>query len=362
MKSLLGITVFVLLGLLTAAIIAFPNSFSHNKLPYDYEQQGLKQQIVIKFAYVVAEDTPKGLAAEKFAQLVQQKTHGKVHVELFPDGSLYNEFDEIGALEQGNIQMTAPSFSIVSQQIPQWSIADLPFAFPNQDAVNAALNGDIGKQLLQTLPAHGIIGLALWENGFRQITNDKRPLVYPGDLAGLKIRTETSAVSESEFQTLGATTTALPFNQLYKRLEDHDVDGEENSISNIYTQKLYQVQTYMTVNRISYLGYAVLMNKKFWDGLPRPIQQEIQSAMQATTTWEHEQAVSINALQLEEMEDQSNIQVTTLSPSQQQAWVNALRPVYNQYAQMFGPRLMNDVRRLQEQYGPMKSTRGSMAK
>lgn len=353
MKSLLGIIAFVVFGLLTAVLVAFPNALSPSALPKDYEQHGLNRQIIIKFAYVTTENTPKGLAAQKFAQLISQKTNGRVKVELFPDGSLYNEFDEIDALERGNIQMTAPSFSIVSAQIPQWSIMDLPFAFRNENAVTAAFDGDIGKQLLQTLRSRNMVGLALWKNGFRQLTNDKRPLVLPTDLAKLRIRTETSDVSEAEFRQLGATVSALPFNQLYSALATHAVDGEENSASNIYTQKLYQVQRYMTIANISYLGYAVLMNKQFWDHLPPDIRRQIQEAMDETTVWEHEEALRVNQKQLQALQDtQTHMKIQTLTPAQRQVWLSELQPVYREYSAQFGTRLMNDVKTIQQQYGP----------
>jgi len=350
-KSILGITLFILLGFLMAVFIAFPSAFSRKTLPYDYEQQGLNQQIVIKFAYVVAENTPKGLAAEKFANLVDKDTHGQVKVELFPDGTLYNEFDEIPALEKGNIQMTAPSFSIVASQIPQWSIMDLPFAFANQQAVNAALDGDIGQQLLNTLPAKNMVGLALWTNGFRQLTDDKRSLLYPSDLTGLKFRTETSQVSEAEFRQMGASALALPFNQLYDQLQRHAVDGEENSISNIYSQKLYQVQKYLTISQISYLGYVVLINKPFWNGLSPSFRNEIQQAMAETTAWERKQAVLLNQQQLQAMKSQHSMQVTTLTPTQKKQWIQTLQPIYSQFYKTFGPHLMNDLAAIQRSYG-----------
>lgn len=352
MKSILGITIFIMLGLLTAVIIAFPHLFASGNLPTDYEQQGLNKQIVIKFAYVVAENTPKGLAAEKFASLVKQKTHGRVKVELFPDGSLYNEFDEINALENGNIQMTAPSFSIISNQIPQWSIMDLPFAFSNQKAIQAALDGDIGKQLLETLNSKNMVGLALWENGFRQLTDDKRALIQPQSVSGLIFRTETSKISEQEFRTLNATAVALPFNQLYKKLEEHTVDGEENSISNIYTQKLYQVQKYMTISRISYLGYAVLMNEHFWNSLPANLQQEIRQAMKETTDWERKESILLNNEQLQDLQDHTSMKIHTLTPSEKLKWMEKLKPVYKQFSDVLGSRLMSDVYRIQRQYGP----------
>lgn len=350
MKAFLGITSFVILGLLTAAVLGFANLFSPSPLPYDYEQKGLGKQIVIKFSYVVAANTPKGLAAVKFASLVNETTHGRVKVELFPDGSLYNEFDELDALQKGTVQMIAPDFSMVSGVIPQWAVMDLPFAFANEEAVQAALNGDIGTQLLQTLGSDNMVGLAFWNNGFRQLTNDTRPLIQPSDLKGLNFRIEQSKVSEVQFQVLQATTVPLPFNQLYNKLEIHTVDGEENSVSNIYSQKLYEVQKYATLNNISYLGYVVLANKTFWDGIPPDLQNDIQKAMNTTTTWERQEATRLNQQQLQELKHR--MQVIELTPAQKMQWLQQMKPVYAQFSPLFGDRLMNDIQAIQQAYGP----------
>jgi tripartite ATP-independent transporter DctP family solute receptor len=341
MKSFLGITIFVLLGLLAATVVGFSNLFP-SSLPYDYEQQNLNKQIVIKFSYVVSENTPKGLAAEKFANLVNEKTNGRVKVELFPDGSLYNEFDEMDALERGNVQMIAPDFSMVSNTFPKWSIMDLPFAFANDDEVHKALSGDIGQELLKTLTQKDMLGLAFWDNGFRQITSSNWPIIHPSDCEGQDFRTELSKAMESQFHELDATTTSIPFNQLYRQLETHAVDGEENSISNIYSQKLYQVQKYITINNISYLGYVVIIDKTFWDKIPSDLQGDITDAMRETTEWEKGQAVRLNQQQWDDLRKQP-IKIHVMTDAEKEQWEQVLKPVYTQFTPIVGKRLMNEL-------------------
>lgn len=342
MKTFLGITAFVLLGLLTATIVGF-SSLLPSAQPYDYEQQNLDKQIVIKFSYVVSENTPKGLAAQRFANLVNQKTNGRVKVELFPDGSLYNEFDEMDALERGNVQMIAPDFSMVSNTFPKWSVMDLPFAFANEQQVQDALGGDIGQELLNTLLQKNMMGMAFWGNGFRQITSSNWPIIQPSDCEGQAFRTELSKAMESQFHALDATTSPIPFNQLYRQLETHEVDGEENSISNIYSQKLYQVQKYMTIDNISYLGYVVIIDKTFWDKIPPDLQKDITDAMRETTDWEKGMAVQLNEQQLNELSKQKSMHIHVMTSAEKKQWQQALQPVYTQFTSIVGKRLMNEV-------------------
>ncbi|UOF92525.1 DctP family TRAP transporter solute-binding subunit [Fodinisporobacter ferrooxydans] len=351
MKSYVGIALFVLLGFLTSIIIGFSDVFSSKRLPYDYEQQGLGKEIVIKFSYVVAENTPKGLAAKMFAHLVNQKTKGRVKVELFPDGSLYNEFDEIDALKQGNVQMIAPSFSIISNQIPEWMVMDLPFAFPNDQAVQAAFHGAIGQELLQTLQSKNMIGMAFWGNGFRQITNDKRPIIQPKDFNGINFRIEQSKVMEDKFRLMHANTTAVPFNQLFQKLESGTVDGEENSISNIYSKKLYQFQNYITICNESYLGYVVLFNQTFWNRIPKDLQNDISEALQETTAWENEEAIQLNQEQWNMLKNIPGLNVHELTPAEKKQWMAVWNPIYDQYKPIFGKQMIEQIRELQRKYG-----------
>ncbi|RAP76319.1 DctP family TRAP transporter solute-binding subunit [Paenibacillus montanisoli] len=350
MKSYIAIAVFVCLGLLSAILVGFHSRFGSEPLPYDDEQAELGRDLVIKFSYVVAENTPKGQAAADFAKRVREKTNDRVKVELFPNGMLFNEDNEVEALQHGSIQMIAPSFSNISSLSPPWLLMDLPFAFPSDDAVSEAFQGDIGKRLMDLLERSNIVGLAFWENGFRQLTSSKGPIKTPEDLRNLRFRIQPSRVIDAQYRTLGAETLALPFNQVYRSLENGTVDGEENSISNIYSKKLYQVQDYLTLSNHSYLGYGVLMNKTFWDQLPPELQRAISEAMAETTIWANRNARIINQKQWREMQADSNLQVYALSKDDQSHWRQLLQPVYDEFSPVIGRELMSDLERLQLKY------------
>ncbi|BBH18669.1 C4-dicarboxylate-binding protein DctB [Paenibacillus baekrokdamisoli] len=350
MKAFFGIGLFVVIGLITAIVIGFSPQFSSVPLPYDEEQKGLKQEIVIKFSYSVAENTPKGLAAQLFADLVRKKTNNHVKVELFPNGILYNENDEINALQQGNVQMIAPSFSNISEVVPDWMVMDLPFAFANNDAVQEAFHGDIGAQLFKELGAHNMVGMAFWGSGFKQITSNKGPILQPSDLKGLRMRILPSKVIESQYHLFEAKTYPIPFNQIYHSLENGTIDGEENSISNIYSKKLYQVQKYITISNHGYLGYGVLMNKKFWSTLPGDLKKSVLEAMQDATQWANDNAIQINQKQWEEMKSGSTMQISKLTAAERMKWMNAMNPVYSDNESIIGRELIQEVRKLQNKY------------
>ncbi|MFH5186418.1 TRAP transporter substrate-binding protein DctP [Paenibacillus sp. TAB 01] len=179
MKPILSILLFVCLGLAAAAGIGFYPSFTFTPVVRDDEQQGFDQELVIKFSHVVAENTPKGLAAQRFAQLVKEKTNGRVKVEVFPNGVLYNESDEFEALNRGDVQMIAPAFSNVSEVVPAFAAWDVPFAFLSNEALQEAFDGDIGRRLFAKLDKEHMVGMAYWGNGFRQITSNKDRCFIP---------------------------------------------------------------------------------------------------------------------------------------------------------------------------------------
>lgn len=350
MKSYLAICLFVVLGLVTAAVIGFYPRLSGDPVAYDDEQTNLGKDIVIKFSYVVAENTPKGQAALKFAQLVEAKSKQSVKVELFPNGILYNETNEMQALQDGRVQMIAPSFSNIAEIDPSWMIFDLPFAFPSDEAVNEAFRGDIGRRLVASLASKHIVGLAFWNGGFRQITSNKGPIVHPSDLKGLKFRIQPSRVIDDQYRLFEAKTFPIPFNQVYRSLENGIVDGEDNSISNIYSKKMYQVQKYMTVTNHNYLGYGVLINKAFWDRLPPHIQLSVREAMDETTAWANRNAILVNQSQWQDMQAGSNVEIYRLSKAEREEWSRAFAPVVNLYKNEIGRDSMRDLEKIRQKY------------
>lgn len=350
MKSFWGIGLFVMFGLLTAAAIGFYSYLPADPLVYDDEQTGLHEDIVIKFSYSVAENTPKGQAAEKFKHLVENKTGNRVHVELFPNASLYNESDEMEALHNGNVQMIAPSFSNIAEAIPEWMVMDLPFAYPNEEAVMAAFQGRIGEEMKKSAEQQGMIAMAFWGNGFRQITSSNAAIVHPQDVRNRKMRIQPSLVIQEQYRSLGATTYPLPFNQIYRNVENGTVDAEENTISNIYSKRLYEVQQYLTVTNHSYLGYGVLMNRQFWEELPPDLQRQIQSAMEETERWANRNATDINRKQWSSIQESSGMEIIYPDNKTLQEWRTAWTPLYEQFNAVIGPELIDEVKHLQREY------------
>ncbi|WP_066323097.1 TRAP transporter substrate-binding protein [Anoxybacteroides amylolyticum] len=315
-----------------------------NQIVYDEEQKGLHEQIVIYFSHVVAENTPKGLAAQKFAELVEEKTNGRVKIEVFPNGSLYSDDEEIDALLRGDIQMIAPSVSKVTQLLPEWQVLDLPFIFENYDDVERVFTGNVGKSLLAMLEKKGMKGLALWGNGFKQMTSNRRLLIEPSDFSGLKFRVMPSEIIEKQFQLLGAKPIVVPFDRVYESLEKHEFDGQENTISNIYSKNFYQFQTYLTISNHGYLGYAVIVNKHFWDKLPKDIQQKITEAMQETSAWNLKQSKKQNEAELAKMKQNPQMHIYELTEKEQKAWKQKFAPLYNEFEREFGSKLLRQIK------------------
>ncbi|WP_139492100.1 TRAP transporter substrate-binding protein [Brevibacillus dissolubilis] len=351
MKSFVSIGMFVVVGLLAAYFIGFRPDLATDQVGYDEIQEGMNQRIILKFSHVVAENTPKGRAAERFAQLVKEKTNGRVEVQVYPNGILYNEENEMDALIEGDVQMIAPAYSNISTMIPAWSAMDLPYAFPNQQAVEEAFDGEVGQILFETLERRKMKGLAFWSNGFKQMTNNRNPLKEPKDFAGLRFRVLPSRLLESQFAQLGATTVEMPFNEVYRNLEAGLVDGQENTLSNITTKRLYQVQRYMTLSDHGYLGYAVIVNPAFWAELPPDLRDSVSEAMTETTEWINREAVLMNQQQLIELR-KSGIRIYELTPQEKQRWMKSFEPVYEQYGGQIGAELIGNIRKLQNKYTP----------
>ncbi|MGF7086201.1 C4-dicarboxylate-binding protein DctP [Kroppenstedtia sanguinis] len=331
-----------MLTILSLTLLFFNPFFQTNGI-YDDEQQGLNEQIVIKFSHVVAENTPKGLAAQKFAELASQKTNGKVKVDVFPNAVLYSDEEEMDALMQGDVQMIAPTYSNLTDFMPEWQVLDLPFIFRNHDDVERVFTGPVGNHLLKLLEEKNIKGMAFWSNGFKQMISNEKSLVHLEDFQGQTFRIMPSPVIEEQFQLFGGHPIPVPFPEVYQELETHRVDGLENTISNIFSKRFYQVQHYLTLSNHGYLGYAVLMNKPFWDQLPRPIQRQLSEAMEETTVWILKQSKHMNEQQFEWLKKQSQLEITILPEKEKQKWMEQMKPVYDRYRQRFGNQLLQEI-------------------
>lgn len=315
----------------------------HQPLPYDDEQEGLEQQITIRFSHVVAENTPKGLAAQKFAELVSEKTNGQVKVEIYQNGILYSDGAEYDALQRGDIEMIAPSFSNLIDSVPQWKVLDLPFIFSRKSQVDAVFSGSTSDQLLSMIKDQEVKGLAFWSNGFKQMTSNENPLHNPEDFHGYTFRVMPGPVIEEQFQLLNAQSVVMPFTEVYKGLETQEIDGQENTISNIYSKRLYQVQQHLTISNHGYLGYTVMVNRKFWENLPNDIQKKVNEAMRETTLWNMEEAEKMNDQQLQDIKKNSTIQIYHLTEQQKKEWLRTFQPLYKEVEEEVGSHLIEMV-------------------
>ena len=299
--------------------------------------------IVIKFSHVVATDTPKGQAAERFKQLAEKATNGRVKVEVYPNSQLYKDKEELEALQLGAVQMLAPSLAKFGPLgVKEFEAFDLPFIFPSKTALYNVTEGEIGKGLMKKLEPKGITGLAFWDNGFKVMSANK-PLRVPADFKGLKLRIQSSKVLDAQMRALGANPQVLAFSEVYQALQTGVVDGTENPPSNMYTQKMHEVQKYVTVSNHGYLGYAVIVNKKFWDGLPPDIRTALDKAMKDATTFEKAIAQRDNDLALDAIKKTGKTEIYTLSVKEQAEWRNALLPVQKSMESRIGKDLISAI-------------------
>lgn len=306
--------------------------------PEDHEQLSQEERIVIRFSHVVGEETPKGLAARKFAQLMNERTDGFVEVQVFPNGYLYKDGEEIDALRRGDLQMIAPATSKVTDLVPEWGVIDLPFAFESVEEVSQYLNSPIGEELVEKLAKFNMTVLAVWDNGFKQITNNRNPIVYPRDAFNLRFRIMPSEILYKQFETIGAKAEAYAFDEVFKLLEAKEIDGQENTFSNIISKNTHSMQRYLTISNHGYLGYLVIVNQQFWAELPLEIKQIFLETLAEVTEWELALAQALNKKKEEEILQCRCIQVYTLSEEERLHWENALQPVYTYFNQKYGSR------------------------
>jgi C4-dicarboxylate-binding protein DctP len=304
-----------------------------------------EEQIVIKFSHVVAPDAPKGKAAERFKQLAEKATGGRVRVDLYPNSQLYRDKEELEALQLGAVQMLAPSLAKFGPLgVREFELFDLPYIFPNTSVLHRVTDGPIGEDLLKKLQAKGITGLAFWDNGFKAMSSNK-PLRLPSDFKGQKMRIQSSKVLDAQMRALGAIPLALAFGEVYPALKSGVVDGTENPPSNFYTQHMQEQQRYLTVSDHGYLGYAVIVNRKFWDGLPSGIRTALEGAMKEATKYANAIAQKENDDALEAIKKSGKTVVHVLTDQEKEEWRKALLPVQKEMEGRIGKNLIAAVNR-----------------
>jgi C4-dicarboxylate-binding protein DctP len=286
--------------------------------------QAKDQPIVIKFSHIATSDTPKGKAAERFKELAEKYTNNKVKVEVYPNSQLFKDKDEMDALLRGEVQMLAPSLSkLAPLGIKEFEIFDLPYIFNDYKDMHTVTQGQIGKDLFSRLEPKGIVGLAYWDNAFKQMSANK-PLRKLEDFKSLKMRIQASKIIELQMQALGATPVITSFAEARKALQTGVADGTENSISNFFTQNIHEVQKFLTLTNHGYLGYAVIANKRFWDKLPDDVKDSLNKAMMEATDYANEIAKKENDDALTQVKASGKTEVIELTPDEKAALKKAM--------------------------------------
>ncbi len=269
----------------------------------------------IRFAFQNAEEHPQGQGAKKFAELVGQKSGGKIKVRLFPSGQLGGDIQTVSALQGGTIDMTVLNAGLLVGQVKEFGLFDLPFLFESGKEADAVVDGPFGQKLAETLPPKGLVGLGYWELGFRNVTNSRRPVTKLEDIQGLKIRVVQSPIYIDLFNTLGANAVPLPFPELYTALEQKTVDGQENPATLILTSKLYEVQKHLTFTRHTYNPQIVIFSKKVWDRFDAEEKKLIEEAAAEARTFQRQFSRDSEAKAVEQLKTHG-MQIVELSPAE----------------------------------------------
>jgi len=295
-----------------------------------------QQPIIVKFSHVVADKTPKGQAALKFKELAEKYLPGKVQVQVFPNSQLFGDGQELDALLLGDVQFIAPSLSKFDRYTKKLQVYDLPFLFENLEAVDRFQHSAKGKELLDSMTSKGIKGVAYWHNGMKQLSTDKAQLKRPEDVKGLKFRIQSSDVLEAQFRTLGANPQKMAFAEVYQALQTGVVDGQENTWSNIYTQKFYEVQKTIAETNHGVIDYMVITNAKWWDSLAPDIRKGLQEAMDEATEYGNGIANQFNERDKKRIADAHKAKIQELSKDDLAKWRKAMEPVWKKFEPAIG--------------------------
>jgi C4-dicarboxylate-binding protein DctP len=295
---------------------------------------------VIKFPHVVAPATPKGVMAQRFKELAEQRFPGRVIVEVYPSAQLMEDTESIEALAFGEVQMIAVSLSLFDRLTHKFQVFDLPFLFPNLAAVERFQASPAGQELKTTLVDDGILGLQFWHNGMKQLTGP-RPLIEPADARGLKFRVMESDILQAEIEAIGGSPQKMAFGEVFQALQTGTVDAQENTWSNIYSSKFYEVQPYMSESNHGYIGYYVAVNTTFWKSLPDDLRSGLEATLAEVTQWGNARSEEINQQDKQRIIDSGRSQLTVLTPQQLEKWQSAMRPVWDQFRDAIGADLVN---------------------
>lgn len=304
-----------------------------------------QEPIVIKFSHVAAVDTPKGQAAALFKKRAEERTKGRVRVDVYPNSMLFKDKEELEALQIGSVQMLAPvPGKFGPAGIKEFEVFDLPYMFPNEAGLHRVTRGPLGASLLKKLEPRGFLGLSYWDAGFR-ILSANRPVHVPDDAKGLKIRISSSKVNQAIFKSIGAIPQTMAFSEVYQALQTGVVDGADGNMPNLYTQKQFEVQKHVTMTNHTFSGYVVVVNKAFWDKLPADIRTELNAAMKEATEYNDKVAEEDNLKAVAAIKASGKTTIYTPTPEEKALWVKAMAPVQEEMAPRIGKDLIDAVRK-----------------
>ena len=297
-------------------------------------------EIVIKFSHVTNTDKhPKGIAASLLEKRVNEEMNGKACMQVFPNSTLYDDKKVLEAMLNGDVQLAAPSLSKFEKFTKKFRIFDLPFVFEDVDAVDRFQNSEDGEKLLNSMKRRGLKGVAFWHNGMKQMSAN-RPLIKPEDAKGLKFRVQASDVLVAQFEQLGASPQKMSFKEVYGGLQTKVIDGQENTWSNIYGKKFFEVQDGVTETNHGILDYLVVTSTKWWDGLPDDVRSQFATILKEVTATRNAESTKVNNANKQNIIDAGSV-VRTLTPEQRQLWVDAMKPVWKKFEKDIGTDLMD---------------------
>lgn len=295
---------------------------------------------VIKFSHVVAENTPKGQMANKFRDLVKERLDGKVEVEVYPNSQLFGDNKVLEAMLLGDVQMAAPALSKYSRYTKKLQLFDLPFLFENMDSVDRFQQSDAGKALLNSISKKGLIGLGYLHNGMKQLSSSK-PLTVPADAKGLKFRIMSSDVLAAQFKAVHATPLKKPFSEVFTLLQTKAIDGQENTWSNIYSKKFFEVQPYITESNHGLLDYMVVTSVEFWEGLPEDVRMEVKKALDEAIAFGNKVAAEKSLADKQKIVDSKRSKIISLNAAERTQWVDIMKPVWKEFEDEVGKDLID---------------------
>lgn len=295
-----------------------------------------------RFAHILKTDTPAHRAAERMAELVAERSNGRIEINIHPAGELGTDTEIIEQIQFNSVQIGFPPTAVLGQFEPRMQLLDLPFIFPTPEDAYTVLDGEIGQELLASLEDKGFKGLVYWESGFKQMTSNKRPILELADLGGMAVRTMDSPLLVQQYRTWGANPLPISFAETYTALQQGVADAQENPLVSIYQMRFFEVQDHLTLSNHAYLGYALIMNKDAWDGLPEDLQEVVATAAQEARDWQREESRRFDEELLGKL-GETGIEIHQLPDEGRQKFIEASRSVHEAFADVVTPELLQRV-------------------